>query len=505
MSLTPTHFWLNDVRYLEGKRAIVLEFSRLNLRRMSRQPFFPSFFISSSLTDLETLRKIVSPHKTRFRIEKREEAFKVSSANFSGLNLLANALFNKTGFRPIVLEPERQFLLEKGFSYFDCFTFFSENEFAKSNAFSVPEARTEFFSEPLHETIAQLLEENSQVAEKILESISASSLLRLPIGKIPSDEFRQLETLLENGLWETGIGITRGSESNPFSKKSNASFSSLQGLSEVDFSLLWPTLLTKPIFNLGPDTIDCECCEPKSVSDRNLLPNSLALVEFLQDGFFFESGFASFSWEFHRKNPEKESRLRRMKEFCLNRVPTGPFFRGQKALVPFSDAIILKRQKEAKTISVKEMHWFCLKKESFVSKTISSLNEVIDLLERSCDQAESTAVKEKGVLGTALLYKNLDFLLWKQRIKMASKLLMGVPTHLCTEKSAFFKPVLCSAVEAIEANTLGSFKDFAAEQESRVVSFSKGKAYIKSEKPYSLIKQFSKKQQIPSLIRAKSK
>ncbi len=483
--------------------ALLLEFSQLNLRRMVRMPFFPSFFVRKDTLDFETLKEAVSSHHTRYKIERKGKAFKVSASTFSGLNEIADAIFKETGFRALVLEPERQFLLERQWSYFDCFTFFSEKEFVKSQSVQFPEAKVELFSEPLNETIEQLLAGNQELAGKILESISLSNLLKKPITDLPESLFAQMETLLENDFWEEGLSIRVGSFSGNEEPCSKA-LPECKGLSEVDFSMLWPTLLTKTFYNLGIDSMDCECCKPSSASERNVLPSSEIEVEMQQDAFFFESNSVIFAKHFHSTTPGKASRLRRMNEFCLQTIPLGPFFRNQRAVLPLIDAVKLQHAKKAKISAAKKLHWFCLEKESLASKLVCSLQEEIALLENGCERANSNAVKENGILGPAMLAKSPGFLLKKSRQSISSELLSSIPSHLCEEKSAFFSKDMAFAIEAIEALVLHNFKSFAKGKESRVVASNGSKAFLKSDRPYSLIKQFSQKQRVPSLISAKS-
>ena len=83
-------------------------------------------------------------------------------------------------------------------------------------------------------------------------------------------------------------------------------------------------------------------------------------------------------------------------------------------------------------------------------------------------------------------------------------LLCLVPEHLCRKESAFFSQKLCFAVEAIQAAVLESFREFAGKRESRVVAAMQNRAIVSTEKPYSLIRQFSEKQCIPAILKAKS-
>ena len=114
---SPTPLWLTDVKYLERKKAIAVEFSQLNFKRMVRFSFFPSFFVGKKLLEISELKKILSKSMERFAVFDSDNAFKISASTFSGLNNLAKILFNKTGFKPVVINPERQFLLEKNWTY----------------------------------------------------------------------------------------------------------------------------------------------------------------------------------------------------------------------------------------------------------------------------------------------------------------------------------------------------------------------------------------------------
>lgn len=502
MDLIPQHHWLTSVKHLEGKRAIALAFSRLNIRRTARQPFFPHFFVNRRFIEEKPLREALSPEKRRFRVDRLENAFKVSASTFSDLNLLADSLFKETGFRPLVLEPERQFLLENNWGYFDCFSLFPGGEFVKEDELSVPEARLQFFSEPLNETLEQLVGESSGTAERIAESVFLSNTLKVPLPDLPHSLFRQQELLLENIFWKAGIGIHRSPEGNAGRGESKAM--AFPGLSEIDFSLLWPMLLSRPFYNLGPDSLDCGCCRPKEAFEKNVLQSSLTLVEMMQDAFFFESGSKSFALKFHKENKGRESRVRRKEEFCLKEIPLGPFFRNQKVLLSLSDALKLEESKEARVVGIREMHWFCLKKESSLSIGIAGLNKRIAFLESSLENASKNALRENGIVGTALLSKNPNFLLLSAGLKACTRLLCSIPGHLCSEQSAFFSSGLRAGIESVEASVLESFGKFAAKRKGRVVAMQENKAFLRCEKPFSLIKQFSELERIPSLLRAKS-
>lgn len=506
MSMFPARFWLTDIHYFEEKRAINVEFSHLTLKRMLRQPFFPSFFLSERLFSAQELRELLSFFdKRRFSISRQEGCFKASAATFSDLNEFADAVFKETGFRAIVLEPERQFLLEKDWSYFDCFDFLDEKQPAKSSEISMPAAKLPFFSEPLPETVEQLAVESPELAEKTVESLALCNLLKLPINSIPNSGFLQVEAFIENLFWATGIGKKKQSAilGQGESLFQNISFGN--DLAMVDFSSLWPVLLTKPLYNLGIDSIDCACCRPEGFSAGNVLPNSLVFAEFSKDGLFFQSCSSRFAENFHQSHEEKETRLRRMKEFCLKSIPVGPFFRNQREAIPLADALSLQDSKEARIVSEKEMHWFCRKKESIVSRQISGIAERINFIEKSVEKKRCDATKEKGLLGVSLLSADSDCLLQESTKNVLSRLLCSLPMHFCSEKSAFFDENLCTAIESVQSAVLANFSRFASEKQARVVASAESNALLKSQNPFALIKQFSLEQKIPALISAKGR
>jgi hypothetical protein len=492
MSLNASQFWLTDLKYVEEKRAVLLEFSRLGFRRTSREPFFPSFFVKKSFLGLGGLKEILFRERLRFKITETGTCFKVSAGTFSDLGLLAEALFKETGFRPLVLEPERQFLLEKGWSYFDSFSFFSEKEFAKDSSSSFPNAKVRFFSEPLPETIGQLFRQSPETARKTISLIALSRLLKTKMESIPSSSFIKNEIFLENALWTAGLSC-RQARNKDIPKDPETP--RMPDLAEVDFSGLWATLFTKPFFNLGPDTIGCSCCKPKTIFETNLLPSSLVSVEMQKDGFFFESCSAAFSQAFHKSNCNKESRLRRQREFFLKNIPVGPFFRKQSASIPLADAVRLREEGNAKIVSLDQPSWFCLESESLVSKALSELSAVIDFSEKTIEQISLESVKQHRVLSFGALSKNLDYLLLESMLGSAEEIVSGMPAQLSSEKSAFYSEKLCSAVQAIQSNVLEHFHRFASENKSRVI-LKENKAFLRSEKPNTLVKQFAQNQAV---------
>ncbi len=153
----PTQYWLTAAQYLEEKRAVLVSFSQLGLRRTIRLPFFPFFFVNKKTVGRQLLDEVLSSYdKRKFIVKEEKHAFKVTAATFKDLNCLANLVFTSINFIPVVLPPERLFLLEKGWSYFDCFTF-QEEQPLKFGGSALPAVLLPFFSEPVPETVGALI------------------------------------------------------------------------------------------------------------------------------------------------------------------------------------------------------------------------------------------------------------------------------------------------------------------------------------------------------------
>jgi len=499
-SLTPTKLWLTDAKYLEDKRAVLLNFSQIDIRRNLLMPFFPSFYLSKKIVEEKQLHSLLSSFdKKSFKLEEEKTAFKVTGSSFSNLTGIANLLFQEMNLKPIVLEPERQFLLQKNWSYFDCFQFFSEKEFLKAECNELPAVKLPFFSEPLHETVQQLLAADQSTALKILESIALSNTLHLPLITLSPHNSMHAEAFFENIFWQKEKNKNTA-KSSPL-PQSKRPLPNIPNTTLFDFSQLWPTILTKPFYNISIETIGCNCCRPSSLSSGNVLPNTMVQVEFLQDAFYFDSIFPSFAQDFHRKNKAKENRLRRKKEFCLPSVPVGPFDRGHTAAIPLHDAITLSQRNKVKIISIQALHWFCLKRESAIAKKITAFQQKITEIEKKIQHTESASLNKLGLAAGQLLDNNLHLLFQKAKLRVYSNLIASIPGHLKNEESAFFSKELCSAFNCIESLILTNFSRFAQKQASKAVLLQKGNALVRSDKPMSLIKQFSAMQKIPALIK----
>ena len=489
-SLTPTLLWISSVHYLEKHRAIAVEFSNSSMKRKKRFKFYPSMLLHKRVS-LQQLKSIIALYdKKRFEIEERKSTFKITASTFSDLKCLSNLLSTTLDIKPLLIEPERQFLLGKNWSYFDCFTLDSRITKIES---SMPDVLLPQLSESLPETLQQLLQHDKQGASMLLDSIVLSNLLAVPLHKMPHKSF-VAETFLGNLFWLNGFPAAA---IHTMQRRKEYSSIKPRDFVEFDFSALFPELLTQPFYNLGPDSINCSCCKPKDINAKNLLPNSLVNVEFTHHGFFYDSALPPFSRQFHNSHDYKESRERRRMEYGLQNYPIGPFRKGSIFAIPLVDALELQSRHEAKIISATKLSWFCTLQESFISRHINRLNKRISVFDRKLSALEQNAAKEHNLLANKQLQLNKDYLFLKTMWEKQSLLLQSLPQQLVNPSSCFYSKKLARAIETVKAGTLHKFKQFSSLKKAKVIQGTETKAYVKSDAPLRLLQEFNQQQQYP--------
>ena len=457
-------FWLTGLRYLEEKKSVLAEFSCAGFKRTAILAFFPCFLVSKKALSKESLKNEISLlGNQKFELIEIGDCFKVVSTNFSMLETLANNVFKSTGALAIMPSPERQFLIEKNWGFFDAFCLEETSKGivpAKAVSFGLPDVKTDFFSESLPKTISALSKIDPEEANSILSLIAFSKILFLPLEKIPATGFLKQEIFLENLFFRNNVApLEIHKQELKEDHALQASFF-FRGTPEFDIAPLIPMLLTNACYNIGFETIDCACCNPGNHRAKNLLPSSLAEVEFLKDAFYFESPDSKFSDSFHENNPLKENRLRRKKEFFLNQIPTGPFSRNQFAEGPLFDALSLEQNKDARLAGFKEKHWACLEKESFVSRAIletkSKIGEIDFFLEKSHEKCFS---KNNVISGFFSLEKDFSMKFALEYKKSLGFFLANLPAQLSNRESRFFNPVIADAVESIYFGAVHAFSE----------------------------------------------
>ncbi len=495
--LTSNTIYLTRAKYFEEKRKLLLEFSNCKGKRTKTFPFFPRFYLDKRVPFPELKNILSNYNPQKFALKKRPNSFEVIASTFKDLKCLANLCLEAFGKRPQVIEPERQFLLLKGWAYFDGFEFSNEHpvNLGKSN---FPRIKIGPLDDSLQGTLCQMMEQDSRLGENFVKGLALSKILKIPVESVPEKCFEQLELFLENLLFKNsfasfGESSGAGQESVPeFPKNSNSV--------EMDFSELWPVLLTRPFYNLGFDSLDCDCCKPGGLFKENVLPNSLARARFLSEGLYFKPVVSEFGESFHCRNPLKENRARLKQEFCLPYLPVGPFSRGQESEIMLCDALKLSSEGKAELLDKTELHWFCLKKESFVSKELVRMNRRIVLLLRQLEEIEKNAFQLHGLMAESTLSTNPDFLLKKALLRELRAIYCSVAKHLTNSKSGVFSPSLSNAVSAVQAETMSRFGKLLKEHNGRVLRTSQERALVRTETPMSAAKEFSKREKLPVLI-----
>ncbi len=332
--------WLTNAKYSEKSREAVLELSSLEIKLVKRFPFLPkAIFRLPRLPSPEPIAGLLGGLDRRtFSVSVKGNVLIVTSPNFSNLKIISSLLEKALNSKALLLAPERQFLAENNFSYFDCFRLFANEELSKEQ-FCLPKVKTGIDLESLPKTLDLLLAREVNLGERLAEKIALSNLLAKPLEKVPESKavaleqfldllaFRHKQPLPPNPIVPLdGFGITEP-ERAP-----------LPQFTEIDFSQVWPVLLTFPFYNLGPDSIDCDCCKPLSQKERNVLPSSLVVAKFSSDGIYFESSIPRFCLNFHFSEPHKAEREAFQNEWGMQLPPVGPLFSGQVLQIPLSDA-----------------------------------------------------------------------------------------------------------------------------------------------------------------------
>lgn len=505
LSLTPkavSQAFISGVKYLSEKRQILLEFDG-EKKFTERHTFFPKFFVSVKGSNSEALRETLSLYNPKkFQLEFNNEIAQVTAATFSDLKKMANLLESALRLSPCVLGPERQFLVENNLSYFNCFQV-EGNEKEKMLFPVLPDIKLDFLSDSLSKTLESLMSVDLEGAEKLVDCLIFSKILSLPPQEVPLKKSLQAELFLEKIFFKHGFDFQKKKERQT-QKEKKSLFKPFMDIAELDFSFVWPTLFTFPYYNIGFDSLDCGCCQPQSLTANNISPASLIEVEFQSEGFYImESNDLDFSQEFHESMPGQQSRKSMQKEWHLNTVPIGPFQKNQKALIPLADFKKIDSN-QIKPSGRSQWHWFCQKKESFLSQEINALNHEITLLGKKLEELEKKALKQFKLNSTKALNESREYFFIKRNKEKIAELLAFIPRHLFSSRSRFYSKEIARTIKVIQAQTLHEFKEFAFSQGEKMVQSANMKAFVKSDSPLALARQFSLKQRLPlPLLRKK--
>ena len=477
----PTHVYLTKVTFNSEKKEILAEFRNSNSKVVKRFDFYPFLVLPKEMNKEMVEELLLCVGIKGFRIEKKNKYLKIICSSFDALKKISNALALHTGKKPLILEPERQFLIQKNWNYYDSFIFENDLLVKDDTKHDIGFLVTK---EVLFKEAVELDEEGTLF---LVEKFSLSALLRVPLEKVPTSLQEKTEIFLENIFFANGIGISWEKNNSVYFAKDFAPYGSYDSVSTIDFSSTWPQLITKNFFNLGVDTINCNCCKPIKLNDSNLLPSSLIEVEFLEDAFYYDSTSNTFALNYHKSNPFEKNRFEKKKEFFMKIYPVGPFFKNQKCLIPITDAKKLLDESKVKLVKKHESVWFCKNKESFLSKAIRKYNEKSVLLASNNLSYQNTLFEKN----------NSSFYFTNALVNSVNILVQEVPFQLMNQRSSFFSPLLASSILSVQEATLFKFKEFSEKKGYRILHLNSKKAFIRGFSSLSLTKSFSRETSLP--------
>lgn len=487
-----TVLYLSNATYLPEKQEVVIEFSNRTQKITKPFPFLPCVYVNPN-GSRELLIELLSAYENK-KIKSGEcgnKIIKITAATFADLQKVAVLLQSTLQLNPLVIAPERQFLLQKDWSYFDAFVA-DGMEMKKIEVPSVPNVMLEFLHDSTRRIFNETLTHEKAVASSLAEALVKSNLLTLPITALPETKQEIAEAWLEKLFFKHGFALSEmHSQKAQFAESPRKGFHSKDSLMEVNFSGVWPILITKSFFNIGFETLNCACCIPENLQSANLLPNSLVNVKFLTHANYFESISEGFALNYHISSPNKDARIARMQEFCLQTIPVGPAMKDMEMLIPLHDAKQLQDEKSAQIMpSGHEPLWTCRKNESFLSLEISELHKKIAELEALIAKIEKGHSEKFGLNCFAELEKNEKYNYALQRLSCLKGLFMHVPSHLKCRGSRFYLETVADSLQAIEKSVMLGFREFTSAQGVNCFAF-RNKAFIESKEALALAKGFS--------------
>lgn len=483
-----TKGYLTKCTYLPVSREVVVEFSSTEGKRSFRYSYFPKFYVP---LDCEgKVREVMQECKSQqYRVSECDNKLEVEAGTFEHLETLAKKLVSKFGIFPLLLSAERQFLIIKGWGYFDGFEIFDDGV-ERVAGLRVPDIEIDFLCGEFQDAIEALLIEDKLAAESILEKMVLSNFLKIDIRNISGKDVA--EGFLELVYFEQGLLGSRESREEKIEK---AGVQIREGMSEVDFTNIWANMLTGNL-NIGPETIKCACCEPSGFEDDNIVDSSLVNVEFNIDGFFYTSDSEIWGSGFHNEKPGKGSRVAQKLEWFFDRVPVGPFNRRDVIKIPLADAKRLVGEGRIDIAdSGHELVWVC-KKGGVLSNAVKDLTKLVTEA-RVKRSAIERKVRSKGGLMVELVLEACgDYNFYKVMIEQLNLILSKVYLPFVRRGSFFHNTGVADALLTGQSAIIRSFKDFATEKCSGNFS-SGGKVFVEQKNALSVAKAFAATRNVP--------
>ncbi len=473
--------FLSGVSYNERKRQVVASFTGSHGSARFRYHFNPKAHFRVKVDSGELKRTFSGVGIRNLDVSVGHGVATVTAQDFSTLNVVCETASLHSGMPYFILPPERQFLIGKGWDYFDSFSF-RNGEPEPENSFEFPDARLAFFSGSLRETLSALAKSNPGIAAETAGKVAMSRVLKVPPHEAPQLGLAT-RVFLENIMFSCSMPIyAAGSVQAP----ETASLD----MAGIDFSGLLSVVASHPSNNLGFESLDCACCCPASADSKNVLPSSTVNVRFLREGFYFNPVSAAWAEMFHSSSQSKAARASRKEEFRLPNFPAGPFSRGETCHVLLADALRLRDSGEAEIVSHAELHWSCARRQSGLSLALSRLREALDNLSSAAESEIGRAVASAGLVYYTSASQPLN-IYHSALLEVISAVLAGVPRLLCAKEDCFFDHRLAVALECIAGGVARELEQSASCNGYRVAAPSFATVLAGREEAHSVFRCLS--------------
>ncbi len=491
--MTSDSWTLVSVSYLQNRGEMVCQFAKPREQRSVRFRFFPTL-LSSALPE-EFKNALPLPVFRQLHLVKSSPNASVWLANrFSLLQKLSGFIQKKLNKDCLLLEPERQFLLQQNWGYFDSFSLETVSP-ARLDSFSLPFSNLGFLPSDFESVLADSLQrDETQTAKTLIERVLWSNLLKIPAVDVPDAAIERERKWMQNHFFLSGQ-IPNPANPTPKTKTNPLPLRVFERTTEFDFGNAVSLLCTQAYYNLGFETLNCSCCKPENAASQNLLPHSLVRVRILQNAFFFDTVFSDFANRFHQNQPFKAERNEWQFEYGLSWPPIGPFLAGQIAEVPLADALQLEQNLQVVVIGLgSNLAWSCENRESFLSAELNGFSRRVLVSQQELSALEKNALRTEPLKNWSELPRNSCWFFWSLNSDFWQNRFLELPGIL-----ALHSTKLNQALFSGRAWTLAQFNAFNASQGQRVlVSPFLAKAFVPNASGASLAFEFAKDRKWPA-------
>ncbi|MFH1751988.1 MAG: hypothetical protein ABH821_03575 [archaeon] len=482
--------FLCKVSYLNQKKQVVLEFYNSHEKFVQSFKFFPSFFLPKEFNKdnaLSDLVKLFGSEKIIIETTLKN-SLEVKALDFQLLQKFAKLVRKSFNFNPLILSPERQFLINKKWSFFDSFAV------VKNTAVKLDD-----FNFPLLDFKSVFNEREVDMA--FLKKLVLSNLLIIPLSQtteLLESPLIVSEKFLEKTFFKSSQPLPSQTQEKRKRFVVNPPKTFFSDFNQsVDFSSVWTELLTFNYFNLGFETINCDCCKPLNFKAVNVLPSTKLKVKFSMPSSFFESFSNSFSQDYHYSNNCKIERLQVKNNWQVNSVPVGPFNSNSSQSILFNDALRLEEEGLIDLVEPEMFSWHCLERESFLSKELRELISFKQFLENVLSEREKLLLSTQGLNYDFFLENDLRNSFNSNYINVIQSLLASLHYLLTNPFTNYYSFPLASNLSLLQELILFNFKEFARNQGEKAIQTTKSKALIDSSKALTLARKFALKQRLP--------